>query len=104
MLNNRGQVLVLFLLLIPIILIVLVLVIDIGNVSNEKLALENICSLASDEEDIDKFVSLNDKDIDVSIKDDKIILEKRVDGLLSHIIDLDFFDLKVVCEKGEDNG
>lgn len=101
MFNNRGQVLVLFLLLIPVLLIVLVIVIDIGNVTSEKIALENLCSLAIDEEDINKFVSLNDKDIDVSIKDNKIILEKRVDGLLSHVIDLDFFDLKVVCEKGD---
>ena len=82
-------------------MIVLVIVIDIGNVTSEKIALENLCSLAIDEEDINKFVSLNDKDIDVSIKDNKIILEKRVDGLLSHVIDLDFFDLKVVCEKGD---
>jgi len=31
MLNNKGQVLVLFVLLIPIILVVLVMVVDIGN-------------------------------------------------------------------------
>ncbi len=101
MFNNRGQVLVLFLLLIPVLLIVLVIVIDIGNVTSEKIALENLCSLAIDEDDVYTFIRLNDDDIDVNVTDDDIILEKRVDGLLSHVIDLDFFDLKVVCEKGD---
>ena len=112
MLNNKGQVLVLFLLILPIFLILLVLVIDIGNVTYEKQALNNICMLGIDymesENDVDKikaFIKLNDSDIsNVEVGESNLVLGKRVDGLLSHVISIDFFDLSVSCriEKGEE--
>ena len=111
MLNNKGQVLVLFVLLIPIILVVLVMVVDIGNLSYQKNSLNNICNLTldyiSEENNIEKikeYVKLNDKNIDnIEIKNDKLILKKRVDGLLSHVINIDIFDIEVSCNIERNN-
>ena len=113
MLNNRGQVLVLFLLILPIFLILFVLVVDIGNAIYEKQSLNNICNLGIDymknEKDIEvikQLILLNDEDITtIEVGEDNLVLEKKIEGLLSHIINIDFFDLKVSCEmeKGDNN-
>lgn len=105
MLNNKGQVLVFFVLLIPIFLVIFVMVIDIGNLSYQKNSLNNICNLTldyiKDEQNIDKikdYVKLNDNKInDIKINNNELILKKEVEGLLSHVINIDTFDIEVSC-------
>lgn len=106
MLNNKGQVLVLFVLLIPIMLLILVLVIDIGNLSYEKQALHNICKLGSEfyKEDkniekLDNYIKLNDKDItNIYVNNNELKLEKEVKGILSHVVNIKMFDINVKCD------
>ena len=109
MLNNKGQILVLFVLLIPIFLLILVLVIDIGNISYEKSALNNICNLASKENKLDnnkliEFIKLNDDKINnITIDDNSITLEKKVPGILSQIIDIKIYNIKTTCKIERNN-
>lgn len=110
MLNNKGQVLILFVLLIPIFLLILVLVIDIGNAMYQKKELDNICSLASEEalnvDDIklEEFIKLNDNKIDkIIIDENNITLKKQVDGILSSIINIKVFNVETTCIKERNN-
>ncbi len=88
--NNKGQVLVLFVLLIPIIIILFALVIDLGFLSIEKRSISNNLSDAVtyylnniDETDISKRVKklLNENldNINIDIKED----EKSVEIIVS---------------------
>ena len=105
MLNNKVQVLVFFVLLIPIFLVIFVMVIDIGNLSYQKNSLNNICNLTldyiKDEQNIDKikdYVKLNDNKInDIKLNNNELILKTEVEGLLSHVINIDTFDIEVSC-------
>lgn len=106
MLNNKGQVLVLFVLLIPIFLIIMVLVIDIGSLSYEKNKMKNMCDLTLDymdnESNINKvidYVRRNDGNIKVNIDNNNLVFNKKVNGILSHIIKIDSFDLEIDCRK-----
>lgn len=106
MLNNKGQVLVLFVLLIPIFLIIILLVVDIGSLSYEKNKMKNICDLTLDymdsESDINKvidYVKKNDNNIEVNIDNNNLVFNKKVNGILSHIINIDSFDLEIDCRK-----
>lgn len=107
-LNNKGQVLVLFILLLPLLLLVMVLVIDIGNIITAKQELNDINYLVIDsklentnmtDQEMIKLIGLNAKDlknIDIQTKDNKIIitLEKEVKGLISHIVKIEVFQVK----------
>ena len=71
-LNNKGQVLVLFILLLPLLLLVMVLVIDIGNIITAKQELNDINYLVIDsklentnmtDQEMIKLIGLNAKDL-----------------------------------------
>lgn len=110
MLNNKGQVLVFFVLLIPIFLLILVLVIDIGNVSYQKNALNNICNLASEEasqldnQKLEEYIKLNDDKINsIIIENDKITLKKQVEGIISQIVNIKVFKVETTCKIERNN-
>lgn len=110
MLNNKGQVLVFFVLLIPIFLLILILVIDIGNVSYQKNALDNICNLASEEainldkEKLEEYIKLNDDKLDsIIIEDNKITLKKKIEGTLSQIVNIKVFNVESTCQIERNN-
>ena len=97
-LNNKGQVLVMFVLLIPIFLLVLVLIVDISNLFIKKNELNNINYLVIDtilDKEIDDLkikdlILKNDKDIiinKISINNAvvEINLEKEYNGIFSHL-------------------
>lgn len=78
--NNKGQVLVLFVILMPIILLLLLITIEIGNVYLDKQKTKNVIKNIirdniSNNETIDTLIEENIKDIEektVFISDDEI--------------------------------
>ena len=106
-LNNKGQVLVMFVLLIPIFLLVLVLVVDISNLYMKKDELNNINYLVIDsildkeinDLEIKDLILKNDKDIiinKISINNDvvEINLEKEYNGIFSHLVNEDIYNIE----------
>ena len=106
-LNNKGQVLVMFVLLIPIFLLVLVLIVDVSNLFIKKNELNNINYLVIDsilDDDVDdlgvrSLILKNDKDIiinNISINDNivEISLEKEYNGIFSHLIDKKIYNIE----------
>ena len=110
MLNNKGQVLVLFLIMIPILFGIMVLVSDMGNVIYYKQDMDNINKMVIDygldniqEEDIvmimNEMITKNKEDIidkKIEIIDDKIYitLEDRVKDNFKVISDSNLFKIK----------
>jgi len=78
-LNNKGQTLIMFVLIIPILILVAILAIDIGNISNSKISLNNINTLALEYglENKDNANILNDM-IDLIQKNDNSITDIRI--------------------------
>ena len=106
-LNNNGQVLVMFVLLIPIFLLVVVLIVDVGNLFIKKNELNNINYLVIDtilDKEIDdleikNLIFKNDKDIiidKISISDGvvEISLEKEYNGIFSHLVNMDIYNIE----------
>ena len=106
-LNNKGQVLVMFVLLIPIFLLILVLVVDISNLYIKKdelnninyLVIDNILDKGIDDLEIKNLILKNDKDIiinKISINNDvvEINLEKEYNGIFSHLVNMDIYNIK----------
>ena len=109
MLNNKGQSLVLFVVVLPILMLVLILVIDIGKIIVLKQELNNISEIVLDYglDNLDKeelvselkeLVQMNKRDIDkinVSIEDDKIMIEltDKSEGIFSGFVDIGIFDV-----------
>ena len=91
--NNKGQVLVIFVVMLPIILIVLALVVDLGLMSLEKRNISNNTMEAieyylesNDREKTKKLLNENIDDIEISIIDNnsyvEITVKKNYKGLL----------------------
>ena len=106
-LNNKGQVLVMFILLIPIFLLVLVLVVDISNLYIKKDELNNINYLVIDtildkkinDLEIKSLILKNDKDIiidKISISEGvvEISLEKEYNGIFSRLVNEDIYNIE----------
>ena len=106
-LNNKGQVLVMFVLLIPIFLLVLVLIVDISNLYIKKDELNNINYLVIDslldkkidDLEIKNLILKNDKDIIINyinINDEviEISLEKEYNGIFSHLVRMDKYNIE----------
>ena len=106
-LNNKGQVLVMFVLLIPIFLLVLVLVVDISNLYIKKdelnninyLVIDSILDKGIDDLEIKNLILKNDKDIIinyVNINDEviEISLEKEYNGIFSHLVRMDKYNIE----------
>ncbi len=104
--NNRGQVLTLFVLMLPIFVIILILTIDISNLIINKLEMDNVNRILMDyaldkqEENnleilIKELADINDSKLEVNItnKEDKIdiILNKKIKGIISK---KNIYDLK----------
>ena len=107
-LNNKGQILVLFVVLIPIMLLIMVLVIDCGNVMIEKRKLDNVSKMVLDygvlhidDEDVENEIvelfelNIDDVVVDVNISNGEISISstKYVDGVFSKIINVNGFKI-----------
>ena len=106
-LNNKGQVLVMFVLLIPIFLLILVLVVDISNLYIKKdelnninyLVIDSILDKKIDDLEIKNLILKNDKDIiinKININDDvvEISLKKEYNGIFSHLVNKDIYNIE----------
>ena len=106
-LNNKGQVLVMFVLLIPIFLLVLVFIVDISNLFIKKSELNNINYLVIDtildkkinDLEIKDLILKNDKDIIINyinINNDavEISLEKEYNGIFSHLVGKKIYNIQ----------
>lgn len=101
--NNKGQTLVFFVALLPFIFILFVLVFDLSYISSEKakidgIATKNIKSLVIDKkpyEEVKKVILKNDKDLDVSYKDETLCLKKEVPVIFGGIIGKESYKIKV---------
>ena len=106
-LNNKGQVLVMFVLLIPIFLLILVLVVDISNLYIKKdelnninyLVIDSILDKGIDDLEIKDLILKNDKDIIINyinINDEviEISLEKEYNGIFSHLVNMDIYNIE----------
>lgn len=99
MINNKGQVLNLFVLIIPIIILLLILVIDIGLITNEKQKIDNVNYVTieygmehiSDTDIEEKLIDMLNKnikdleDITIDINDEKVEIQltKKAKGVIS---------------------
>lgn len=105
--NNKGQILVLFLLLMPVIIIFICFVIDSSIMYYEKNKLDSINNdiLISikdknvKESEIKRLINLNDDDIKINritIDKDKIIIEdeKEIDSIFGKFINKDSYLIK----------
>lgn len=106
-LNNKGQVLVMFVLLIPIFLLMLVFVVDISNLYIKKdglnninyLVIDSILDKGIDDLEIKNLILKNDKDININyinINDDvvEISLEKEYNGIFSHLVGKKIYNIE----------
>lgn len=107
--NNKGQVLVMFILLVPLLFIIISLVIDIGNLVLKDNEIDNISYIVLDYalDNIDEADVLtkstllfmenkNDIVIDsLDIKEGKIYLSTtyKVEGIVSGLVDIKIFTL-----------
>ena len=108
MMNNKGQVLVLFLLLLPVFILVLALVIDVSLMSYNKNKLDNINmdilnSLSNKTDltnkDIKMLLDLNDEDVvidEITIDNKYIILSdhKKINPIFGRIIGFKEYTVK----------
>lgn len=108
-LNNKGQILVLFVVLLPILLFVIVLVVDVGSIMTSKQDLNNINYMMVDygldnmgkeniESEITNYILLNTNkldDIDVRVIDNEvyIYMQKYEKSLISHIFNIKGFQI-----------
>lgn len=77
--NNRGQVLTLFVLLLPIFILVLILIVDISNLALNKLEMDNINKILVDYS-LDK---LNESNLENSIKELGNINDDKLDIIIN---------------------
>ena len=104
--NNKGQVLVLFILIIPVLMLGAAYIVDNIYISYHTNRLNNINSLVIKdttinkltEEDIVEYVNKNDADINVEViyvdsNKIKITLTKRIKSIFGGIIGKSYYDL-----------
>lgn len=100
MINNKGQVLTLFILIIPLVILIFILIIDIGLISNEKQKLDNINYMTieygvnhiNDPEIQDKLTNIINLNIDqineinIEINNEKIEIKltKKTNSIISN--------------------
>lgn len=96
-LDNKGQVLVLFIILLPIIIFILFIVVDIGNVYLKK---QELCSITRDattylkdgkeENEVLDLIKENNPNIKATIQDNTITSSLKVKGIIK-MYDLNIF-------------
>ena len=106
--NNKGQVLVLFILIIPILILGAAYIVDNIYISYHSNRLNNINSLVIKdtsinkltEEQIVEYVKKNDEDINVKViyvgSKIKITLTKRIKSIFGGIIGKNYYDLNSI--------
>lgn len=107
-LNNKGQVLVLFIILIPVFLVLGAFIIDIGLISRENNHLENVSRMVIkeviDEDDkkekIEKLMVKNKIDItnlEVQIEDNEIRIKNEIaiKSIFGNIVGIDKYKIKI---------
>lgn len=98
-LNNKGQVLVLFIILLPIIIFILFIVVDIGNTYLKK---QELCSITRDaitylkdgkeEKQVLDLIKENNPNIKSTIQDNTITSTLEVKGVIK-MYDLNIFEV-----------
>lgn len=118
-LNNRGQVLVMFVLLLPIFILMFVFVVDIGNLIVNQQSLNNTNYLVLEEvlekdfnitnNEIKDLIISNDskikeKDIEINLNNNIIYIKikKEYKGIFTHLINKKIYNLNSYY-KGEIN-
>lgn len=84
--NNKGQVLVIFVILIPIIILLFTLVIDIGNMYIEKRNINNNLKYAieysnKNNTNIEEILNKNLDNIEINYYDEEIKVSKKYNGI-----------------------
>ena len=104
--NNKGQVLVLFILIIPILLGIMTLVIDLGRAYYESVSLNNKIELVIEYglednlelEELKELTSYNlgDVDYEVNMIDERIEISAKsyVEGIISNTFNIKGFEIK----------
>lgn len=91
--NNKGQVLVMFVILLPVILLLIGVFLEKIYLINEETKIENIIDIACKSNDINETIRKNDNTLEVEIKDidnkKVIIIKKNVKGFIKN------YDIKV---------
>lgn len=98
-LNNKGQVLVLFIIILPIIIFILFIIVDIGNIYLKK---QELCAITRDastylkdgktEDQILDLIKENNQNIKTTIKDNTITTTLKIKGIIK-MYDLDIFEV-----------
>lgn len=91
--NNKGQVLVMFVILLPVILLLMGVFLEKIYLINEETKLENIIDIACESTDLENTIRKNDNNLEVEIKttDNKktVIIKKNIKGFIKN------YDIKV---------
>lgn len=84
--NNKGQVLVVFVIFIPIIILVFTLIVDIGNMYIEKRNITNNLKYAieysnKNDTDIEEIINKNLDDITINQDEEYVKVTKKYKGI-----------------------
>lgn len=107
--NNKGQVLVLFVIMLPIIIFILFIVVDIGNIYLKKTEVcditYNAISYLKDgktNEEVVNLIKENNKNIKVSIDNNIITSKLKVKSTIK-LYDLNIFEVSCSYKIDEEN-
>ena len=102
--NNKGQVLVLFVMFIPIVIFALILIFDSAYITIHNNRLNNIASDAvkylvidkKSPEEIKKVIKLNDNDIEIlEITNDSVYLKHNIEPIFGTFMGYDRYELEI---------
>lgn len=84
--NNKGQVLVIFVIFIPIIILIFTLIVDIGNMYIEKRNINNNLKYAveysnKNSTNIEEILNKNLDNIEINYNEEEIIVSKKYKGI-----------------------
>lgn len=84
--NNKGQVLVIFVIFIPIIILIFTLIVDIGNMYIEKRNINNNLKYAveysnKNSTNIEEILNKNLNNIEINYNEEEIIVSKKYKGI-----------------------
>lgn len=107
--NNKGQVLVLFVIILPIIIFILFIVVDIGNIYLKK---NEVCDITYNaisylkdgktNEEVVNLIKENNKNIKVSIDNNIITSKLKVKSTIK-LYDLNIFEVSCSYKIDEEN-
>lgn len=104
--NNKGQVLALFVLLLPILLVLFAFIFDSSYIVRENSKLDDIAytsleylNSSKDMDAVKKYILKNNEDIEiVEITDKKIDLVYRLKPIFGKVVGYDYYNLEACYE------